>query len=105
MDKATGKKYTMEREEIAELAGIRLYPGQDAPYAVPEQLTWDREKGYARLGDKPYIYNPESGWLIDPATNVYHDAYYGWAYDPTTNGLIDEETGKRYTMSYEAIEE
>ena len=33
MDKATGKKYTMEREEIAELAGIRLYPGQDAPYA------------------------------------------------------------------------
>ena len=66
MDKATGKKYTMEREEIAELAGIRLYPGQDAPYAVPEQLTWDREKGYARLGDKPYIYNPESGWLIRP---------------------------------------
>ena len=105
MDKATGKKYTMEREEIAELAGIRLYPGQDAPYAVPEQLTWDREKGYARLGDKPYIYNPESGWLIDPATNIYHDAYYGWAYDPTTNGLVDEETGKRYTMSYEAIEE
>ena len=43
--------------------------------------------------------------MIDPATNVYHDAYYGWAYDPTTNGLIDEETGKRYTMSYEAIEE
>ena len=72
---------------------------------MPEQLTWDREKGYARLGHKPYIYNPESGWLIDPATNVYHDAYYGWAYDPTTNGLIDEETGKRYTMSYEAIEE
>ena len=41
-----------------------------------------------------------AGTTLPPRT-----AYYGWAYDPTTNGLIDEETGKRYTMSYEAIEE
>ena len=105
VDDATGKMYTMEREEIVFVAGVRTYPGQAAPYAVPEQLTWDQEKGYAVLGDKPYIYDPNSGWMLDPATNAYHDAYYGWLYDAGSNCLVDEATGKRYDMSYNPIEQ
>lgn len=106
VDKATGKQYDMERNEIHYLAGIRLYPGAaTAPYAVPENLTWDAERGYARLGDKELIYNPESGWMIDPATNAYHDANYGWRYDASFNGLVDDATGAKYDMSYQPIAE
>ncbi len=43
--------------------------------------------------------------MIDPETNVYHDANYGYAYDPTAQNLIDMATGKRYSMSYEPIDE
>ena len=105
MDDETGKMYTMEREEIPFLAGVRCYPGQDAPYEVPEQLTWNKEKGFAQLGDKPYVYDPNSGWMLDPETGAYHDAYYGWLYDAATANLVDEATGKRYDMSYAPIEE
>ncbi len=104
VDDATGKKYTMERVEITYVAGVRTYPGQDAPYAVPEQLTWDQEKGYAVLGDKPYVYDPNSGWMLDPATGAYHDAYYGWLYDAAGNCLVDEATGNRYDMSYQPLQ-
>ena len=105
VDDETGKMYTMEREEIPFLAGVRCYPGQDAPYEVPEQLTWNKEKGFAQLGDKPYVYDPNSGWMLDPETGAYHDAYYGWLYDAATANLVDEATGKRYDMSYAPIEE
>ena len=43
--------------------------------------------------------------MIDPETNLYHDAYYGWLYDAATANLVDEATGKRYNMSYEPVEE
>ena len=105
VDDATGKKYTMEREEIIYVAGVRAYPGQAAPYEVPEQLTWNQEKGYAVLGDKPYVYDPNSGWMLDPETGAYHDAYYGWLYDGAGNCLVDEATGNRYDMSYNPIEQ
>ncbi len=105
VDDATGQQYTMDREPITYVAGVRTYPGQAAPYEVPSTLTWDSELGYARLGDNMYIYDPNSGWMIDPETNVYHDANYGYAYDPTAQNLIDMATGKRYSMSYEPIDE
>ena len=105
VDDETGKQYTMDREEIKFVAGIRCYPGETAPYEVPEQLTWNPELGYATLGDKPYVYDANSGWMIDPATNAYHEAYYGWLYDAAANCLVDEATGKRYDMSYAPIEE
>lgn len=104
IDDATGKKYTMDRVEIVYVAGVRTYPGQDAPYAVPEQLTWDQEKGYAVLAGKPYVYDPNSGWMLDPATGAYHDAYYGWLYDAAANCLVDESTGNRYDMSYQPLQ-
>ena len=104
VDDATGQKYTMDREPMTFVAGVRTYPGKEAPYEVPSTLTWDTELGYARLGDNMYIYDPNSGWMIDPETNVYHDANYGYAYDPAAQNLIDMATGKRYSMSYEPID-
>ncbi|MEI2998187.1 MAG: OCRE domain-containing protein [Senegalimassilia faecalis] len=44
-----------------------------------------------------------SGWLIDPDTGAYHEAYYGWLYDTATGQLVSED-GTRYTMEYNPIE-
>ena len=68
VDDETGKQYTMDREEIVFVAGVRCYPGQAAPYEVPANLTWNAEAGYATLGELPYVYDPNSGWLMDPET-------------------------------------
>ena len=73
---------------------MRCYPGQAAPYEVPEQLTWNKEKGFAQLGDKPYVYDPNSGWMLDPETGAYHDAYYGWLYDAATGQLGGRSHGQ-----------
>lgn len=106
VDDQTGKMYTMDREEIVFVAGVRCHPGEiAAPYDVPENLIWNEESGYATLGDLPYVYDPNSGWMIDPATNAYHDAHYGYLYDVEQGNLLDEATGKRYDMSYAPIEE
>ena len=105
VDDATGTMYTMDRQEIKFVAGIRCYPGQAAPYEVPANLTWNAELGYAVLGDKPYAYDPNSGWLMDPETGAYHDANYGYIYDAGQGNLLDEATGKRYSMSYEPLGE
>ena len=48
VDDATGKSYTMDREEVSFLGGVRCYPGAEAPFEVPEQLTWNAEGGYAQ---------------------------------------------------------
>ena len=57
----------MDREEIVVVAGVRCYPGAAAaPFEVPENLTWNAEAGCAVLGDLPYVYDPNSGWLLDP---------------------------------------
>lgn len=106
VDDATGKLYTMDREEIVVVAGVRCYPGAAAaPFEVPENLTWNAEAGCAVLGDLPYVYDPNSGWLLDPESGAFHDAYYGWLYDAATGNLIDEATGKRYDMSYAPVED
>ena len=105
VDDETGKQYTMDREEIVFVAGVRCYPGQAAPYEVPANLTWNAEAGYATLGELPYVYDPNSGWLMDPETLAYHDANYGYLYDAAQGNLLDEATGKRYDMSYAPIEE
>ncbi len=108
VDITTGKKYTLEREEIPELAGIRLYPGvETAPFEIAsELLVWDAAKGYATFagakGDGK-IYNPDTQWVIGIEDNVYYDQYRGYAYDPTDNTLVDMESGVRYTMAYEQI--
>lgn len=105
VDDETGKKYTMEREEIVEVCGIRCYPGYEAaPYEFPSTLIWDSELGYARLEGKPYAYDPNSGWMMDPATGAYHDANYGYMYDGAQGCLVDLESGKRYSMSYEPMD-
>ena len=103
VDDATGKSYTMDREEVSYLGGVRCYPGAEAPFEVPEQLTWNAEGGYAQLADKPYVYDPASGWLVDPETGAFHDAYYGWLYDGATGHLVDEATDAHYDMEYNPI--
>ena len=106
LDKETGKKYTMERIEVPFLGGVRGYPGaENAPFEVPEHLRWNVEAGYAMLPDKQFVYDPNSGWMIDPNTGNYHDAYYGYKYDAATQTLLDENTGKRFSMSYEPVVE
>jgi hypothetical protein len=106
MDEATGKKYTMDRVEVPFLAGVRGYPGQEnPPFEVPEHLRWNVEAGYAMLPDKPYVYDPNSGWMLDPETGAYHDAYYGYKYVAETNTLLDENTGTSYTMDYQPVVE
>ncbi len=106
LDKETGKKYTMERVEIPYLAGVRGYPGMEqAPFEVPEHLRWNVEAGYAMLPDRQLVYDPNSGWMLDPDTGAYHDAYYGYKYDAATNTLLDENTGKRFTMDYQPVVE
>lgn len=103
VDDATGKSYTMDREEVSFLGGVRCYPGAEAPFEVPEQLTWNAEGGYAQLADKPYVYDPASGWLVDPETGAFHDAYYGWLYDGATGHLVDEATDVHYDLEYNPI--
>lgn len=105
VDDETGKMYTMEREEISFVAGIRCYPGEAAPYELPESLTWNAEAGYAGFQDRPYIYDPQSGWLIDIETGEYHEAYYGFLYDAEQGNLLDQATGQRYDMSYEPLKQ
>ena len=42
--------------------------------------------------------------MFDPATCAYHDANYGYMYDGSQGCLVDLETGKRYSMSYEPMD-
>ena len=108
VDITSGKKYTMDRQEIKELAGVRLYPGvETAPYEIAsELLVWDAVKGYATFAGaagEGKIYNPDTQWVLGIEDNVYYDQYRGYAYDPTDNTLVDMQTGIRYTMAYEQI--
>ncbi len=106
VDRENNKFYTMERVEIPFLGGVRGYPGaESAPFEMPEHLRWNVEAGYGMLPDKQYVYDPNSGWMIDPDTGAYHDAYYGYKYDAETQTLLDENTGNRYTMTYEPVVE
>ena len=46
----------------------------------------------------------DSGWLIDPKTKAYIDAYTGWRYDAADECLVDDATGTMYTMDRQEIE-
>ena len=42
--------------------------------------------------------------MKDPATGAFHDANYGYMYDGAQGCLVDLESGKRYSMSYEPLD-
>ncbi len=67
-------------------------------FEVPEGLVWDKSKRKAVQESTGFEYDPASGWLIDPASQVWYDLYSGYAFDPTENNLVDMATGKRYDM-------
>ena len=106
LDEATGNYYDLAtKERIDFIGGFTVYPGRaQSPDPVPEGLKWDSERGYiTKDGMENLIYDVNSGWLVDPESQVYYEASYGYAYDPTQNNLIDMTTGNRYTMQYEPI--
>ena len=97
VDDETGKRYTMDRQEIFYIGSVQCFPGQAAPYEIPGLVQWDMEKGAGFLDG--HVYDPASGWVVDFDTNVYYDAYTGFAYDAEAGNLVDMQTGKRYDMN------
>ena len=67
-------------------------------FEVPEGLEWDKSRKVAYQPSTGYVYDPNSGWLIDQQNNVWYDLYSGYAFDPTQNNLVDMQTGKRYDL-------
>lgn len=64
---------------------------------VPEGFSWCWQNN-ALYQDGTNFRLDESGWLINPRTKGYHDAYTGWRYDAATELLVDDESGKKYDM-------
>ena len=69
---------------------------------VPEGYEWVWQNNALYQKDTHFRLD-ESGWLINPRTKGYHDAYTGWRYDAANECLVDDETGKQYTMDREEI--
>jgi len=67
-------------------------------FEIPEGLVWNKSKRKAVQESTGYEYDPESGWMIDPASSVWYDLYSGYAYDPNEGNLVDMKTGKRYSL-------
>ncbi|MEE8733128.1 MAG: molybdopterin-dependent oxidoreductase [Eggerthellaceae bacterium] len=67
-------------------------------FEVPDGLVWDKNRLKAVQPETGFVYDPDSGWLIDEATSVYYDLVTGYAYDPTQGNLVDVNTGKHYDM-------
>lgn len=67
-------------------------------FEMPEGLAWDSLRKIAYQPSTGFVYDPESGWMIDKASQVWYDLYSGYAYDPTQENLVDMETGRRYDM-------
>ena len=97
-----GNWYDKEtRARIQYWGTLKCYPGLEAaPYELPEGIAWSTERGIGMAFGHPY--NVESGWCVDPVTNVFYDAYTGLAFDPTQNNLVDEASGYRYDMTTRA---
>ncbi len=89
LDEASGQYYDFSLNPVEA-------PG--APFEVPSSCVWDGAQQKAIVPGTDWYYDPESGWVIDPATGVYYEAYTLRAYDPTKNVLIDMQTGKYYSM-------
>ena len=97
-----GNWYDKEtRARIQYWGTLKCYPGlEEAPYELPEGIAWSTERGIGMAFGHPY--NVESGWCVDPVSNVFYDAYTGLAFDPTQNNLVDEASGYRYDMTTRA---
>ena len=74
-----------------------------APVEVPEGLKYDyfRQKV---VEPSTGFYLDASGWLIDEATSSYYERYTLRKYDSALNVLVDQETGKFYSMQDPAQE-
>ena len=78
------------------------------PFEAPE--VEEAPEGFYRVCQDGQLYQEgthfrldESGWLVNPRTKGYHDAYTGWRYDPASELLVDDATGKSYTMDREEV--
>jgi anaerobic selenocysteine-containing dehydrogenase len=102
IDDATGKQYTMERVEIPYVGPVRAYPGEaQAPYGIPDGFTWDSERGVAVRPGAEFegkIFDPTSGWAVDPATSAKYDPYTGWWFNEEYN-LLQDSNNKYYDLS------
>ncbi len=76
----------------------------DPGVEVPDGLVYDYFAQKVVQPGTGYVYQADSGWLIDEATNVYYDRFSGYAWDPTTNNLMDTKTGKYYSMQDSSVE-
>jgi anaerobic selenocysteine-containing dehydrogenase len=65
---------------------------------VPEDLAWDYHRNVLYQPGTGYVFNQESGWLVDERTQTYYDRYSGWRYDAAQELLADDATGKFYTF-------
>ncbi len=72
--------------------------GPQPGYQVPPGLTWDPIEQVTKHPGTGFHYQAETGWLVDPATNVLYERVTLRAYDPATNTLLDMQTGKHYSM-------
>ena len=75
---------------------------RDRAEAVPEGYEWVWQSNTLYQKGTHFRLD-ESGWLINPRTKGYHDAHTGWRYDAANECLVDDETGKMYTMEREEI--
>ncbi len=89
LDEANGAFYDFSGQPSA---------GPQPDFEVPEMLVWDPIAQIAKEPNTGYRYDPQSGWLINDANNVYYDKYTMYAYDAAKNLLLDEKTGKYYSM-------
>ncbi|MDR2716149.1 MAG: molybdopterin-dependent oxidoreductase, partial [Coriobacteriaceae bacterium] len=67
-------------------------------FEVPEGLVWDKGKRKAVQESTGFEYDADSGWLVDPESEVWYDLYSGYAFDPGENNLVDMASGKRYDL-------
>ena len=68
-----------------------------APVEVPEGLKYDFFRQKVVEPSTGY-YLDASGWLIEESTGSYYERYTLRKYDATLNVLVDQQTGKFYSM-------
>ena len=67
-------------------------------FQVPPGFKWDPFIKQVIHPKSGYVYDMNSGWLIDMETGVYHERTTLRAFDPNVNALVDEKTGKYYSL-------
>ena len=72
-------------------------PEPPADMVIPEGYYWTWQDNNIYQKGTHYRLDA-SGWLINPITKGYHDAYTGWRWDAPTNRLVDDKTGQQYDM-------